>query len=63
MLSYLSDLMEDMNGFSWSSAKAAHAVLLFEMERDSLNLNDIDRIRTHCPKIFKQKWSKFGQQK
>ena len=28
MLSYVSDLMEDATYFSWSSAKAAHAVLL-----------------------------------
>ena len=33
--SYLGDLMEDAD-FSWQGAKAAHAVLLCEMERGFL---------------------------
>ena len=36
MVSYLSDLMEDATDFSWQGAKAAHAVLLCEMERGHL---------------------------
>ena len=36
MISYLSDIMEDATDFSWSSAKASHAVLLCEMERGCL---------------------------
>ena len=40
--------MEDATDFSWTSAKSAHAVLLCEMERGSLdwfNTDRIDRIR------------------
>ena len=37
MLAYLSELMEDANNFAWSSAKAAHAVILCEMERGTLD--------------------------
>ena len=33
MLLYLGDLMEDAKDFSWQGAKAAHAVLLCEVER------------------------------
>ena len=33
MVSYLSDPMEATTDFSWQGAKAAHAVLLCEMER------------------------------
>ena len=54
MVSYLSDLMEDATDFSWQSAKAAHAVLLCEMERGSLQWEDMDRIdqirRAHAQK-------------
>ena len=32
MLNYLSDLMEDANDFSWHGAKAAHAILMYDME-------------------------------
>ena len=48
MLWYLHDLMEDATDFAWSSAKAAHAVLLCEMERGTVcwsDTNRIDRIR------------------
>ena len=54
MVSYLNDLMEDATDFSWQSAKAAHAVLLCEMERGSLQWEDMDRIdrirRAHAQK-------------
>ena len=33
MVAYLGDLMEDATDFTWQGAKAAHAVLLCEMER------------------------------
>ena len=36
MVSYLSDLMEDATDFTWQGAKAAHAVLMCEMERGTL---------------------------
>ena len=36
ILWYLSDLMEDATDFSWASAKAARAVLLCKMERDTV---------------------------
>ena len=64
MISYLSDLMEDATDFSWQGAKAAHAVLLCEMERGSLHWEDsdcIDRIRrAHAQKHVqsKQNWGK-----
>ena len=44
MLTYLCELMEDANNFSWSSAKASHAVLLCEMERGTLDWTDTNRI-------------------
>ena len=48
MLQYLSELMEDVTDFAWASAKAAHEVLLCELERGSLDWTQthrIDRIR------------------
>ena len=48
MLTYLSDLMEDTVDFSWQSAKAAHAVLLCDMEQGNVSWSEtqkIDRIR------------------
>ena len=33
MLYYLTDIMSDATDFSWQNAKAAHAVLLCDMER------------------------------
>ena len=33
MISYMADLMEDATDFSWQGAKAAHTVLLCDMER------------------------------
>ena len=37
MLRYLSDLMEDATAFSWTNAKAAHVLLMCEMERGVLD--------------------------
>ena len=55
MVSYLGDLMEDATDFSWQGAKAAHAVLLCEMERGSLQWEDLDRIdqirRAHAQSV------------
>ena len=54
MVSYLGDLMQDTPDFSWQETKAAHAVLLWEMERGSLQWEDLDRIdrirRVHAQK-------------
>ena len=51
--------MEDTTDFSWQGAKAAHAVLLYEMERGSLQLEDLDRIdcirRSHAQKHMLQR--------
>ena len=69
MLHYLGDLMEDATDFSWSSAKSAHAVLLCEMERGSVdwfNTERIDRIRrAHAQRHTappKQSWQKTTDQ-
>ena len=65
MISYLGDLMEDATDFSWQGAKAAHAVLLCEMERGSLSWEDTERIdrvrRAHAQKHVpssKQNWAR-----
>ena len=54
MVSYLGDLMEDATDFTWQGAKAAHAVLMCEMEWGSLQWEDTDRIdrirRAHAQK-------------
>ena len=54
MVAYLSDLMEDATDFSWQGAKAAHAVLLCEMERGTVTWEDQERIerirRAHAQK-------------
>ena len=54
MVSYLADLMEDATDFSWQGAKAAHAVLMCEMERGTVKWEDGDRIdrirRAHAQK-------------
>ena len=48
MLDYLIALMDDANDFSWTSAKASHAVLLCRMEqgevKDFSDTFAIDRI-------------------
>ena len=60
MLEYLISTMNDANDFSWTSAKASHAVLLCHMEqgevKDYSDTLAIDRIRRanahkHVPKI------------
>ena len=40
MLHYLSDLMEDANDLYWHGAKAAHAVLMCDMERGAVTWDD-----------------------
>ena len=49
MLDYLISLLDDCNDFSWSSAKASHAVLLCHMEqgeiKDYTETDKIDRVR------------------
>ena len=73
MLVYLSDLMEDATNFTWGNAKAAHAVLLCEMERGVLDWSHtsrIERIRrahaqkhhVHRPNWGKQEKSNWGKQ-
>ena len=44
MLSYMSDLMEDVTDFSWTNAKTAPTVLLCGMEKGTLCLTDTDSI-------------------
>ena len=44
MLHHLGDCMEDATDFSCSNAKSAHAVLLCEMERGSLDRFNTDQI-------------------
>ena len=44
MLDYLGNIMEDASDFSWESAKAAHAILLTNMEADRLNWAETDKI-------------------
>ena len=69
MLAYLGDLMEDATDFTWANAKAAHAVLLCEMERGVLKWADtslIERIRrAHAQKhsVTKQNWGKNQENK
>ena len=54
MVAYKSDLMEDATDFSLQGAKAAHAVMLCEMERGVLSWEDSDSIyrirRAHAQK-------------
>ena len=49
MLDYLIALLDDSNDFSWSAAKASHAVLLCRMERgkisDYTQADLVDRVR------------------
>ena len=66
MVAYMGELMED---FSWQGAKAAHAVLLCEMERGKITWEDqgrIDRIRrAYAQKHVgsnKSNWQKLGEQ-
>ena len=63
MLDYLGNIMEDASDFPWESAKAAHAILLTNMEADRLNWPETDKIdriwRTHAQRhiVGVQKWS------
>ena len=48
MIKYMSDLMKDVQDFSWTSAKASHIVLLCQTEAGRVKWSDchkIDRIR------------------
>ena len=70
MLLYLGDLMEDAMDFSWQGAKAAHAILLCEMERGVFTWEDDDRIdrimRAHAQKHVsnsRQNWTKGDSRK
>ena len=64
MLVYLSDLMEDATDFTWANAKAAHAVLLCDMERGVLDWSHTSRIerirRAHAQKhhVQRSNWGK-----
>ena len=69
MVSYLADLMEDATDFTWQGAKAAHAVLMCEMERGTVQWEDgdqIDRIRrAHAQKHVSHRpnWGKQDNNK
>ena len=61
MLQYLGDIMEDASDFSWQSAKAYHAVILYVMERGKVLWDDtiaIDRLR----RTYDQKHQQNGKQ-
>ena len=40
MLDYLGNVMEDASDFSWDSAKAAHAILLTNMEAERVTWSE-----------------------
>ena len=69
MLQYLADIMANATDFSWQNAKAAHAVLLCDMERGAVtcyNSNKIDRIRrAHAQRHQKnsKSWAKTFEQR
>ena len=63
MLHYISDLLKDSTDFLWTSVKAAHAVLLWKVDRGTvtwLDTEGIDRLsQTHAQKYTnraKQNW-------
>ena len=77
MLHYLDSLMEDASDFSWDSAKAAHAILLTNMEADRVTWLETKKIdwlhRGHLQRhigqnqssathIFAKKIKKYWQQ-
>ena len=68
MLQYLIDIMADANDFLWQNAKAAHAVLLCDMERGAVtwdNSDKIDRIRrAHAQRHTQnsKSWAKTSEQ-
>ena len=63
MVTYMGDLMEDATDFAWQGAKAAHAVLLCEIERGVVSWQDTNRIerirRAHAQKHVGN-WQKNG---
>ena len=63
MVTYMGDLMEDATDFAWQGAKAAHAVLLCEIERGVVSWQDTNRIerirRAHAQKHVGN-WQKSG---
>ena len=61
MLNYLSDLMEDANDFSWHGAKAAHAVLMCDMERGAVTWDDGPRVRRAHAQKHVQNFKIFGK--
>ena len=61
MLGYLSDLMEDATDFSWTNAKAAHADLMCDMEREVLDWSDTSRIE-RIRRAHAQKHTNFNRQ-
>ena len=68
MLQYLKDIMSDATDFSWQNAKAAHVVLLCDMERGAVtwdNSDKIDRIRrAHAQRHAQnsKSWGKTSEQ-
>ena len=68
MLQYLTDIMADATDFSWQNAKAAHAVLLCDLERGAVtwdNSDKIDRIRrVHAQRHSQNSkpWAKTSEQ-
>ena len=44
LLDYLGNLMEDASDFSWESAKAAHVIILTNMEADKLQWTETDKL-------------------
>ena len=62
----MADLMEDATDFSWQGAKAAHAVLMCEMERGTVYWENGDRIdrtrRAHAQKHVSQNRQNWGRQ-
>ena len=66
MVAYMADLMEDATDFSWQGAKAAHAVLMCEMERGTVRWENGDRIdrirRAHAQKHVSQNRQNWGRQ-
>ena len=57
MLDYMIALMDDVNDFSWGSAKASHAVLLCHMEQGEVK-NFADTVAIEC--IRRANAQKFG---
>ena len=61
MLEYMIALMDDANDFSWSSAKASHAVLLCRMEQGKVTSN-ADTVAIECiRRANSQKFSSANQ--